>query len=376
MTTLSAKELIQLLLVALAVIGVVSVGSYNILPSNVIFELLFLFTVLGTSYRAQPSHILLGLVVMCYLIALVLKGIMLNGVDPRDFLTANKFLIYFSILLWLKPSKEVGKIDIEKLYNLLLALFLIKYLYSVITGLDTRPGIYTENNYELIFLLILFVARHFYMGSSSLLIIAITGFVFFLSGSRSSFAALLAVLFLLNSGKLNAKKMVFYLVFFLMALGFAYVFMARLGGGGLEDIDRFKFLLAFYQQIEDWNYLNWLFGTPVLTPLDNGVCGILSFYQSLFSHTGNGTCYSVIFHSYILRVLFDHGVIILLATFYITYALLKASGFPAKGSRVIVLIVFMSALSVSSLNNAYTILGIWFAMSVGANIRNRSKNEH
>ncbi len=45
------------------------------------------------------------------------------------------------------------------------------------------------------------------------------------------------------------------------------------------------------------------------TPLLPASCADLSYYQTLFSYAGDGRCYSVILHSFIMRVIYDHGII-------------------------------------------------------------------
>ncbi|HEC0375713.1 TPA: hypothetical protein R1R29_005220, partial [Escherichia coli] len=76
----------------------------------------------------------------------------------------------------------------------------------------------------------------------------------------------------------------------------------------------------------------------------------------LFSFSGNGSCYSVILHSFNMRVIYDHGLAVTALTFIYLIGVMKNA---KRHQRLcVILIVLASGLSVSALNNVYTTLGI------------------
>jgi len=134
------------------------------------------------------------------------------------------------------------------------------------------------------------------------------------------------------------------------------VFIDRLDGRAVESIDRFKFLNNFVIETKGWRLIDYIIGAPRLSPLSENVCDNLRYYSSLFSLSGDGSCYAVIFHSYILRAIFDHGVLGLLMLFYVVFYKLKISGYTQKDSLVFIAVLLLNGLSVSSFNSVYFVL--------------------
>ncbi|MGS2762733.1 hypothetical protein [Sinomicrobium sp. M5D2P9] len=137
-------------------------------------------------------------------------------------------------------------------------------------------------------------------------------------------------------------------------------------GGALdiEKTDRFKFLMVFVDEIREWSIINYLFGADRITALSAEACSKLGYYQSLFSYSGDGSCYSVIFHSYILRAIYDHGIIGFILISVFVYFVITLSGFERKQALVIVGIALLNGLSVSSFNSVYFALGISFYLII------------
>jgi len=138
----------------------------------------------------------------------------------------------------------------------------------------------------------------------------------------------------------------------------SFLLLDKLNGRGLESIDRVTFLLMFIEETKDWDAVTWLIGSPVLTPLSSHSCNTLRYFEHLFSFSGNGECFSVLLHSFILRSIFDHGVLGLLALSVTTIYIIKAKGYPHKDAISILLILFATSLSVSSFNSIYVALGL------------------
>ena len=155
------------------------------------------------------------------------------------------------------------------------------------------------------------------------------------------------------SSKLTAGLLV------LILLTLALIFSSKLVKfTSLEEIDRYRFFILFIEDMSKRNILNWVFGTPPLTPLSTYTCSSLVYYEKLFGHGGDGKCYSVIFHSMIIRTIFDHGLIGLFFILFFLQKILFASGFYGKSSTIIIGILLVNGLSVSSFNSIYAIFPI------------------
>ncbi|WP_216073902.1 hypothetical protein, partial [Acinetobacter baumannii] len=90
-----------------------------------------------------------------------------------------------------------------------------------------------------------------------------------------------------------------------------------------------------------------------ITALSPESCRSLSFYDVLFSYSGNGSCYSVILHSYFFRVIFDHGAFGLVLLFSFLAVALRKYGYSKMDVGVVIGILSASALSVSAMNSVF-----------------------
>ncbi|WP_157832759.1 hypothetical protein [Croceivirga radicis] len=187
--------------------------------------------------------------------------------------------------------------------------------------------------------------------------------IFLLSGSKSAILILFFVLAVVNY-KLLLKRIHVLLPGAMLFIVLGYeVIKQRMGGAfDLEKVDRFRFLMLFFKEVENWSFWDFLVGAERITALDPYVCQQLAYYQTLFSYSGDGTCYSVIFHSYLLRIIYDHGLIGLLFMLVILYTICKQSGLSSKSYLVILGIGMLNGLSVSSFNSIYFVVGLVFLL--------------
>jgi hypothetical protein len=208
----------------------------------------------------------------------------------------------------------------------------------------------------MIFVSLLFYASYLASGKINLREMIIYAALVWLSGSRS--AAVVAVVVLLFSFKINRSGLRNLLVFGGVLVGgtiAALIFVNR-DSGGIEDIDRYKFFEQFIAATRGWGIGEFMLGAPRMTALPPAVCSSLSYYQHLFSYRGDGSCYSVIFHSFDLRAVFDHGIIGLAYMLYCVWIVLSWRSMKEK--LCILTIIFMTGLSVSSLNNVYLAISV------------------
>ena len=119
--------------------------------------------------------------------------------------------------------------------------------------------------------------------------------------------------------------------------------------------------------------MDWFLGsTGPLHTLSIKTCNQNSFYIYQFnmgSHSHYGECYSNIFHSFDLRVIFDHGILGLIFILLAYFIMLRKSGVDKYFCFMVLGIVLINGLSVSGFNNIFAIIGIMLVLGL-------RKNEH
>lgn len=345
-------------------IGLLGLNDYITINENAILESVFALTVTAALFRRRFSkdRLLITSAGFAYLVFTAIVASARN-VYPADYLVAFKFVFYLMLLGLVPKKKLLSASDFVLLYRLSLFAFALRYLVERFAlGID-RPTLLVENNFELIFLLLLFYAKYLITSRASLFDFLLLLFIFGVSGSRSSIVSLGFVFgFCIQWRSLRARDIA--LVFSLGIIGLValVVFNNRGGGADIESIDRVKFFAEFMRSTSDWSFIDFVFGAPVLTPLSPASCAALSFYQKLFSFSGDGSCYSVILHSFVLRVVYDHGLLGLVTALAAVWVLLR--DLPVRCVICVLGVILLTGLSVSSLNNIYVTLGLLMLMSV------------
>lgn len=328
-----------------------------------LFTGLFILSLNKINKRVKSlSILLLGYLIYSTIIAF--NGIAIN---MYDYLLAYLAFFYMFMLLFFVRKEYFSKKIIERLFLILIAAFFLKYLISIIFGFSTRPGLFTENNFELMFLSLLYIAYYHIQGRINFCFMSILIGIFILSGSKSGIVTLIFTLFILHFKKKYLKiKFLHYYLFLTIFVLFAVVrVFGRLeNDGGIENIDRVKFLLVFLENIEDWNWMNYFVGSPLLTPLNDSSCSALSYYDRLFSFKNDGSCYSVVLHSFILRLIFDHGILGLLFILYFLNRILLVTGYNLNERLAIIGVFILNGFSVSSVNSIYGIIGLVLLITV------------
>jgi hypothetical protein len=190
--------------------------------------------------------------------------------------------------------------------------------------------------------------------------------IFLISGSRSSIVILFLVLLIYSSSRIQFKQLILGL-FFLLAGSFAVSYIFLLRGDGIVDfasIDRFVFAGVFWDVVKDWGGYEYLFGADRLTALPAWACNQLAFYSGLFSYSGDFRCYSVILHSFWLRILYDHGVLMVFSLVYMSYFFLAQNKFSTRFIVAFLAAATLNGLSVSSFNSIYFFLPYVVAISL------------
>lgn len=334
-----------------------SYSFYNPLPTNALFELLVMISFLLVSKRMSAQAWAIFSLCLGYILY-TLAMAKLNGVHLVDYFLAYKTFVYILILSFFSGKFLFDSDFLVYFYRVVLFAFFFKYITWLLIADFERPGLFAENNFELMFLLLFSIAIFSLVGRLHKFELITLVLIVFLSGSRSGVLALFAVLCVLYIRNNGWKTVMHIVLLSVIGAGVGLVIASRLAGGGVESIDRFVFLQGFIIAISDWGIIDFLVGSKTLTPLPDVVCDRLGYYKTLFSAANPSICYSVILHSYVIRVLFDHGIIGFIFVFGSIWCLLKISGLNTRGNLATFLVLLLNGLSVSSLNSVYAMMGL------------------
>ncbi|OCH37525.1 hypothetical protein [Aliivibrio fischeri] len=332
--------------------------TYNILPVNYIIDfLIVLLFLLSIKKNGNINSVLvISLCIFSFLLSSYLYNIFYIGVNLKDYFIANKSIFYLLLITMFVNRKVFDNKFIYSFYKLILIVFLIKYILWLMFGPFNRPGVFFENNFELPFLLFIYLTLLNLDVKVSNIYHVLLFVIFILSGSLSGFLALSVLFFILNVTKID-KYFIFKCCVTIFIVG-ALLFVIRTRVTNIETLDRFIFLQELIYNFKDKHISDFIIGNIGLSPLRQDTCNMLSFYSSLFSQSNDGTCYSVILHSYILRILYDHGFIGLFLIFILLYVALLKSNLKINISISAIAIIIVNSLSVSGLNNTFIAIGI------------------
>jgi hypothetical protein len=348
----------------LAVLGLATPGDFNILPADRLMELSFMAAAALAARRFTPGAWALVLPAGGYLVLKLLLLVLYGSASLPDFLLAYKSFFYLVLLAaFVRRSVFDGR-RLALFTTFLVAVFLAKYGYSVALGLADRPGVYMENNFELILLMGLVYLAHPYLGGTQYWVFGGLAATVLLSGSRSAALGLVCI-YVFRYLRLGNRSWPFHLAG-VAVVGWAVLalFSARAAKDSGVQLDRLVFLETFRYEVRDWPLWEFLTGSFPLTPLSSGSCASLSFYVELFSKTDPATCYSVIFHSFLMRAVFDHGLIGLGLLYGLLWLGLRRSGVTARDSLALLGLITISALSVSAFNSVFATIVLAVAMGL------------
>lgn len=344
--------------------GLFSYQKYSLIPIGYVFEFVILISPLIYCYKYSHANIFILFSIFWLVAFKFFLSIYFFYVPISDFIIGNKFIIYLFVLVMMIGCQKFDIKYYERFYNILLIAFLFKYIaWSLLV--NNRPGLFAENNFELMFLLLYSLGLYSTKGSLSGGQFFLFGLIFILSMSRSAIATLIAIMFILSFRGISVKS--FLYLFFATAVSAvsAFFVLARFSGG-LESIDRFVFFQQFIFSIGSWNWYNFIFGTIIQEPLPTFVCNNLSFYETLFSDYDSNICYSVIFHSFVLRLVYDFGLLGLLIVMLLLFYVIRSMHSP-KVALCGCVIILLNGFSVSSLNSVYGFLGLFLLIVAPGN---------
>jgi hypothetical protein len=295
-----------------------------------------------------------------------------HDANNYDFLLIYKSFVYLFFLSFLVGKRLMTYVTTDRLLIVLMSLFAMKYLFAIIIKHEERPILYMENNFELMFVYALYLVRYTVNKEKFLWLLGCAGIITLLSLSRSSLLmySVLVLFVIYDSFK---KTRVFIIPGAIMVLGVVVYLIFSTRSSSLEDVDRYRFMLVWWTQVKDWTLFEWLFGAPRISRLSDSACSYMNYFVAMFSRSGDGTCYSVVLHSFLLRVIYDHGLV---ALFFIIYACAKflvKSGVRKDVTLVFISIVVINGLSVSSFNNLFFAISMVFLMTTNTKFQNEEE---
>lgn len=347
------------MLVVGAFVSVPFLDSYGPMPNTYLLDAWVILLVLTCFFWGRiDATVTLGFLAL-YSLTRILPGIYTQS-PIQDFLQAYKWILYLAAFA-LAVGREWGPVRalVRVMWVLLGLAFIKAALTFAIHGAGARPGLLTENNFELALFAGLVIVLYRFLGRGRIWAVLLMGALNVLSGSRSgAIAFLILALFAITQAK-NATLFVKYvlaLVVPAVVLVPVWIFDQRSGVGG--QLDRLNFFDVFMAETSKWDLFTWTFGTAPITPLSLDACSRLSYYQSLFSSDGDGTCYSVILHAFLMRVVFDAGILGLVIAFAVAWWMMRRARVQFGIAVALIAVAFTNSFSVSGLNNSYVALPI------------------
>ncbi|AYD00582.1 O-antigen and lipid-linked capsular repeat unit polymerase [Neorhizobium sp. NCHU2750] len=330
------------------------------LQASVLFDALVLIIflhrlILANGARERLSNPVILLILIYCIYGFAVSSI--NSVGFSDYIYAFKSMIYLVIMSVASCKITLTRTQIENIAKASILVFLINYSIYRALGVP-RPAFFVENNFELASVVILYFGAFSYRPKPPAIWAILLLLLCLISGSRSALgAAVLAIAFSFRPRR--PKDIVTMAGAAVVGVSLIYyLFSSRSGDNDLTAIDRLNFLHIFLYETSDWTLWQYLFGTTPVTPLSIRACADLVSYAPLFSDENSLTCYSVILHSFFLRVVFDHGILGLIVTIFILYSLFRSASDSARVSCGFVAICAANGLSVSALSSGVVVFGL------------------
>lgn len=363
---------LYVMLVAAGVLSLPRIGEFGPLPMVSLFDAWMFLFLLATMIRGRFSSPVLLILLVMYASTRMLF-VAASDSPILDFLQAYRWVFYLFVFV-IAIGRKWGPIRPLLIVTwLLIGMALIKALLTfIVLGRGERPGLLTENNFELALFSGLVVVIYPHIQRRFILLMML-GALTLLSGSRSGAVAFVLLSIFAISQTRSTKLFVKYVLACLVPLLTLipiWVFASRSAANG--TIDRINFLDVFLFETRNWTLFEWIFGTNPITPLSNEGCSHLSYYETLFSSTGDGSCYSVILHAFALRVIFDAGIVGFVMVIAVAWYALNRSGVGVLASATLIVVATTNGLSVSGFNNPYVALPILMAI---VTVSRRSRTE-
>lgn len=271
-----------------------------------------------------------------------------------------KVFFYIIFLLMIFISKSfISKLNLKRIVNLFLLLATIKYAVSIITGLNYRPIFWTENNFEVLFFIIVFL--HEYHHNIKGWQKYISGFLVLMSGSASGALSMIAAITVLQV----KKRVVTFIGISIVCGVLTFTILLPKFSNGIEVIDRYAYLISGMATLLERSYLEILFGPGFAKPLSIDSCMQLSYIKAKV--TAGYICYSNTLSIGLLRYVIDFGIIGTGYIIYLVFRLLRLSGYTSVFSASVLTAILLNGISVSGFSNQFAIFALLILLSKNKN---------
>jgi len=364
----AVPRFLRVALYAILLLGAITsipvIGGYSPIPVGTLLDAWIILFILVSIGRGRTYLIPLLFFLVGYLLTRIVPALITEA-PLVDFLQAYRWILYLVAFVFAVGRRWGSLVGLRRVTWLLLALSLAKSLLTIAAlGPTARSGLLIENNFELaLFSGLLVIVYGELSPRARFWTLALLAAVVVVSGSRSgAIVFAIAVVYAVSQAK-GAGLLRRYLIGLSVPVIIYFVTQVFESRALVAGIDRLNFLTVFVAETRNWDILTWLFGTPPLTALSANGCNSLAFYVNLFASTEDGSCYSVILHAFILRVVFDAGIFGLLLAVAVTLYTLRKSGAGRWMTLTIAGVMIANSFSVSGLNSPYVGLVILLAIT-------------
>ena len=338
--------------------------KYEGIEAPILFNILFYVSVLVCNIEKNLIFRFISIPAFSSILIFLLFSLIsfANNVPPYEVFVATKPLIIFFLLFYCLRKTGLPLIPTNiaiQIMKITCVLMFTKYFISLVLGLNDRPYLFYENNFELVIpLAILFCLKQKSLFFSIILISII-----FMSGSKSGIGTLilLPIIFFIYRQNLILKFLIF--IFLIIFSYFSVIYFFE----NLLLIDRFFYLLQLFK-FYDTSLINILFGNFQIAPLQNGVCHALSYMSDRVIFDGEKyICFSRVINFSTIRLLVDFGLVFGSLIFFLWfYALTKLFSF--HNAFALFFIGLLNGLSVSGFGNIYFIVIIILLLSANTSL--------
>jgi hypothetical protein len=140
----------------------------------------------------------------------------------------------------------------------------------------------------------------------------------------------------------------------------AVVLFSRMKGIELDSLDRFRFLMVFWDLMMNSSFVEVAFGHGAASTLSFSSCVELKYWASAISDD-YAFCDATVFHSLFLKLAYDFGLIGLAAFLYSWIYFLQRYFGKSLGLKLFI-VVFLCSLSVSGFSNSIVIWPLFFIL--------------
>ena len=336
-------------------------------PSNFL-ELCFFFIGIICFHPKNLSRFLTIAGIFLVFFAIIIFSILADS-PIYEVLRATKWVFFIGLLFGINRKGVVSPVVLLRVTKLLLVSALFQYSWTKFNlGITSRPTLFIENNYEVAlfsgFLIVSYFSNRGFNEKFRWVWFWIYFEVMLLSGSLSGLLLLILISIFVGFQKETGSRRKFIFGVFMLLLSFGSLFWVYSSRNvTLTRSDRYYFLEIFFQEMGLGNVLHWFIGNIIIRPLEVDSCNALTYYVRQLSEDLQGACFSVTFHSFILRTIVDFGIV---GLFFAFFALTKSLNreVPSSLRKLLVAIAFLNSLSVSGPNNIYVIFPFLMAQLV------------